>query len=306
MTIVCLAGGVGAAKFLDGLCSIRDQQDIHIIVNTGDDSLFYGLYICPDIDIVMYTLAGIVNQKKGWGIKHDSFTTLHAMERFLGPQWFNLGDNDMATSIFRTHLLQEGLSLTEITQKIAENLHIQAHIYPMCNEKVPTILETDEGILEFEEYFVHRHCEPRIIRIIHQNIEKATLQPSVERLLQTCEKIIICPSNPFVSINPILAIPSMRQILQQQKQKVYAISPIVGGQALKGPLKKMLDQFNIPPTCESIARIYHDIMEHFVIDVCDAQYQAQIEQLGIHVHVFPTIMKSKKRKKELAQFLLSI
>jgi LPPG:FO 2-phospho-L-lactate transferase len=304
--IVALAGGVGGAKLVEGFYHAMDPTQLHVIINTGDDDNFYGLHISPDIDTMIYTLANKVNRKKGWGLRKESFITLRYLERFYGKAWFGLGDKDLATHLFRTESLKQGRSLTEATQTIAQKFGIKAYLYPMSNFAVKTIVETEMGKLPFQEYFVKYRHEPKVLGINFHGVENAHLEPQVIDILHNADKIIICPSNPWLSIAPILHIPPIKQILTQLRSKVYVVSPIVDGKALKGPTRRIMDSFGLSPTCVEIAKYYQKFAGHIIIDPSDQTLKPEIELLGMNCEIFPIILRNRTSKKNLAQYLLDL
>jgi len=303
---IVLAGGVGAAKFIEGLVDVVDPSQLKIIINTGDDIELFGLKICPDIDIITYTLAGLVDKQKGWGFREETFNCLNMLKRYYDQGWFNTGDKDLATHIYRTDLFKQGYSKTEITSQIAKKLGVKAHLIPMCNEDVQTYLETDIGIIHFEEYYIKHECSPTIKNIIYRGIKNAKLPNMISQYLDKAKKVIICPSNPIVSIGTILNVPGFRDLLNKVKEKVYGISPIVQGATIKGPADKLMASLDLDVSCVGVANYYQDILGHFIIDLKDRSQKKEIEKLGIKVSCFDTIMESMVKKKNLAQFLIDL
>jgi len=301
-----LAGGVGAAKFIEGLANVIDPALLKIVINTGDDIELYGLQICPDIDIITYTLAGIVDKEKGWGFKDESFNCLQSLKQFYDFKWFNLGDKDLATHIYRTDLFKKGFSKAEITVKIAEKMGIISHLIPMTNEKVQTMITTDSGEMHFEEYFIRYNCSPRILDIKFKGIEKAKPVKGVLDYIKHAERVLICPSNPVVSIGTILTIPGIRKTLKDIKQKVIAISPIIEGATVKGPADKMMKYLGLEVSCVGVAHYYRDIIGHFIIDNKDCALKPTIKEIDINTYCFDTLMVSKEKKKELANFIVNL
>jgi len=304
--ITALGGGVGASRLLLGLYGIADPAVLTVIVNTGDDIELHGLKISPDLDIVTYTLAGIVDPAKGWGMRGETF---HALKRLAGygrADWFNLGDRDLATHIHRTALLAEGKTLAEATELIRTALGVRARILPMSNDPVPTIIESNEGPLHFQEYLVKRRAEPVVKGVRFEGVEAAHPAPGVLEAIREASRIIICPSNPLISIGPILAVPSVRGQLRVRKTHVFAVCPIVGGKSLKGPSDKMLTQSGHEATALGVAKLYADFTGTFVIDRADQAEAAAISALGIKVAVLPTVMKTRAQKHKLARALLQL
>jgi LPPG:FO 2-phospho-L-lactate transferase len=305
LKITALAGGVGASKLLLGLYEVMDPRDLTIIVNTGDDIMLHSLKISPDLDIVTYTLAGIVDSKKGWGFRGETFHALKRLAVFGPPNWFNLGDRDLATHIHRTVMLAEGKTLSQAADSIRNGLGVKSRILPMSDDPVPTIIDSNEGPLHFQEYLVKRRAEPIVRGIRFARVESARPAPGVLEALSTAERIIICPSNPLISIGPILAVPGVRKQLQQHKERVFAVCPIVGGKSLKGPSDKMLAQLGHQPTAFGVAKLYADFTGTFVIDPADKSQAAAISALGMKVVILPTVMKTLAQKSKLARALLS-
>lgn len=306
LKITALAGGIGAAKFLLGLTRVMPAEDLHIIANTGDDIELFGLRISPDIDTVTYTLAGVINQAFGWGLAGDTFESLKWLARYGEPVWFNLGDRDLATHIYRTNALRQGKSLTEVTRQIAASLGVSAKIIPMTDSYTPTRVLTDEGELHFQEYFVGRRCEPRVAGIRFADIEAAKPAEGVIESILQADAVIVCPSNPFISIGPILAVPGIRQALQQTEAKVLAITPIIAGQALKGPAADMLRDLGHEVSARGVAAIYQDFVKLFVLDEADASLQQAIEDSGMRVALLNTVMQTLEDKERLARQVLQL
>src|SRR5713101_5783572 len=240
LEITALAGGVGASKLLLGLYEVMDPSLLTIIVNTGDDIVLHGLKISPDLDIVTYTLAGVVDTKKGWGLRAETFHALKHLAGYSRPNWFNLGDRDLATHIHRTALLGEGKTLSQAADSIRTALRVKSRILPMSDDPIPTMIDSNEGPLHFQEYLVKRRTEPVVKGIRFAGVESAQPAPGVIEAIRAADRIIICPSNPLISIGPILTVPGIREALRARKESVFAVCPIVGGKSLKGPSDKML------------------------------------------------------------------
>jgi LPPG:FO 2-phospho-L-lactate transferase len=304
--VVALAGGVGASKLLLGLYDVMDPAALTVIVNTGDDLELHGLNISPDLDIVTYTLAGIVDSAKGWGIRGETF---HALKRLAGygrANWFNLGDRDLATHIHRTALLAEGKTLSEAADAIRAALGVKSRILPMSDDAVPTMIDSNEGPLHFQEYLVKRRAEPVVKGIRFAGAESARPAPGVLEAIRDAERIIICPSNPLISIGPILAIPGVREQLRAEKKKVFAVCPIVGGKSLKGPSDRMLAQQGHEATASGVAKLYADFTGTLIIDTADKALAGTITALGMKVAILPTVMKTRSQKRRLARALLRL
>jgi LPPG:FO 2-phospho-L-lactate transferase len=306
LKITALAGGVGASKLLLGLYEVMDPRDLTIIVNTGDDITLHGLKISPDLDIVTYTLAGIVDTKKGWGFRGESFHALKRLAVYGRANWFNLGDRDLATHIHRNAMLAEGKSLSQAADSIRTALGVKSLILPMSDDPVPTIIDSNEGPLHFQEYLVKRRTEPVVRAIRFDGVESARPAPGVLEAIAAADRIIICPSNPLISIGPILAVPGVREQLRAHKEKVFAVCPIVGGKSLKGPSDKMLTQLGHKSTALGVAKLYADFTGTFVIDPGDKSQASAISALGMKVAIIPTVMKTPSQKRKLARVLLSL
>ncbi len=303
---VILAGGVGASKFIQGIAPLVDPHQLKIIVNTGDDIELFGLKICPDLDIITYTLANLIDKEKGWGYINETFNCLNILKKYYELDWFGLGDKDLATHIYRTDLFKKGYAKTQITQKICLKLGINHEIFPMCNEQVETLIKTIDKLMHFEEYYIKYSSEPEIIGIEFKGIKNAKMIPAVEKYLENAKKIIICPSNPIVSIGTILSVGEMRKILMNYRDKVYAISPIVKNAPIKGPADKLLKYYGLEVSCVGVAKYYKDIMKHFIIDELDRSRINEIENLGINAYCFDTMMTNQMKKENLARHVLSL
>ncbi len=304
--IVCLAGGVGASKLLLGLYEVTNPRALTIIVNTGDDIVLHGLKISPDLDIVTYTLAGIVDPAKGWGFRGETFHALERLALFGRENWFNLGDRDLATHIHRTALLSGGKTLTEAAESIRTALGVKAKILPMSNQPIPTLIDSNEGPLHFQEYLVKRRARPIVRGIRFENVETAVPAPDVLQVIREADRILIGPSNPLISIGPILAVPGIRDALRARKNDVVSLCPIVGGKSLKGPSDKMLAQLGHQSSAAGVAELYADFTGTFVIDTQDKAQQEKIQSLGMQVAVMPTVMKTRAQKRKLARALLRL
>jgi LPPG:FO 2-phospho-L-lactate transferase len=299
--VVTLAGGVGAARFLDGLTRVLPPERIFIIGNTGDDAEIHGLHISPDLDTVMYTLAGLANPQHGWGIRGDSFHCLEALGRMGADTWFQLGDRDLATHLYRTERLRQGATLSEVTADMAAALQVRAAIVPMSNDRVRTRICTPSGELEFQTYFVKRRARDTVAGVRFDGAPEAKPAPGLLDAVAQAEAIILCPSNPFISIGPILAIPGIREALRNKREQVTAISPIVGGRALKGPAAKMMKSMGLRSAAVEVAKLYADFAGVFVLDEEDRKQAAQVEALGIRPVVTDTIMHGLRERKALAR-----
>ncbi|HWQ03534.1 MAG TPA: 2-phospho-L-lactate transferase [Candidatus Nitrosotenuis sp.] len=305
MKITALAGGVGASKLLAGLVRVMDPAELTIVVNTGDDIELHGLRISPDLDIVTYTLAGAVNPETGWGLAGDTFRALDILQHYGGEDWFHLGDRDLATHIFRTALLRKGKTLSDAADAIRRAWGVAARILPMCEEFVPTMLDTNRGTMHFQEYLVKHRAVP-VVRAIHfQGVERSTPARGVLEAIAEANSIIICPSNPLISIGPILAVPGIRDALRARRDQVIAVNPIVGGRSLKGPSDRMLEQLGHEVSAVAVARMYADFAGAMVVDIADACDRRKLESLKMRVHVCSTVMRDQDHKERLAADMLA-
>ncbi len=302
MKIVALAGGVGGAKLADGLAQILPPGDLTIIVNTGDDFEHLGLYICPDLDTVCYTLAGLENPETGWGQADESWQALGSLTQLGGPDWFRLGDRDLGTHLERTRRLRTGQSLSQITHDFCTAWQIGPTVLPMSDDPVPTIVLSDEGELPFQEYFVHRRCEPKVTGFRFQGVEQAGPAPGVVAAIQEGDLVVICPSNPWVSIDPILALPLIKSALKTRS--VIAVSPIIGGKAVKGPVVKMYQELGIWPSALAVANHYRGLIDGFILDQVDAALESEIQKLDVLTLCTDSLMTSKTQRKCMAQEVL--
>jgi LPPG:FO 2-phospho-L-lactate transferase len=305
MKIVALAGGVGGAKLAHGLAQLLKPEELTIIVNTGDDFEHYGLYICPDLDTVCYTLAGIANPETGWGRVNETWNVMENISRLGGLDWFRLGDQDLGTHLERTRRLKDGDSLSEITRSLSRAWDIKPTILPMSDQPVRTIVDTDEGELAFQEYFVHRRCEPRVKGFRFDGTDQAEPAPGAREAIESADAIVICPSNPWVSIDPILKVFSNQERGLGEGKKVIAVSPIIGGETVKGPAAKMYRELGLEPSALAVANHYRGLVTHFVMDAIDAQLIESVRGLNMQVHVTKTVMKSHEDRKLLAEDTLN-
>ncbi|KON31730.1 2-phospho-L-lactate transferase [miscellaneous Crenarchaeota group-1 archaeon SG8-32-3] len=302
--ITALAGGVGAAKFLTGLVKLVNGKDLTIIVNTGDDIELFGLHVSPDVDIVTYTLAGIVDEEKGWGIKGDTFRCLEELRKFSREAWFNLGDKDLATHMFRTALLKNGLTLSNVTVQISQALGLDVAILPMTDDKFETRIMTANGSIHFEDYLVKRGAKDRVLGVEFLGAESANPATGVVESIMDAKLVVICPSNPIVSIGTILAVKGVRDAIRRTEAKKVAVSPIIAGAPVKGPADKLLRGLGHEVSAYSVAKLYSDFLDTFILDLSDSAEKDKIEKLGIEVKVTNTIMKSLEDKIQLARTVL--
>ena len=303
--ITALAGGVGAARFLTGLVQLIKPEDLTVIVNTGDDINLFGLHISPDIDIVSYTLSGSVNEEKGWGLKGDTFECLNMLKRYNQESWFNLGDKDLATSILRTKMLKKGFTLSQATVSVGAYLGLKMKILPMTDDRFATYVKTVNGTMHFEEYLVKRGAQDKVVGIEYVGVEQAKPALGVIEAIMNSELVIICPSNPIVSVGTILSIAGVREALKKTKAKKVAVSPIVAGAPIKGPADKLLSGLGFEVSAFSLAKLYSDFLDVFVLDNADAAEKSRIEALGLEAKVTNTIMKDNESKIGLAKIVLN-
>jgi LPPG:FO 2-phospho-L-lactate transferase len=301
MRIVALAGGVGAARFLSGLVQVVRPEDLTIIVNTADDFRWMGLHVSPDIDTVTYTLAGLAHSSRGWGIEGDSFLCLDRLGQLGGAAWFAVGDRDLATHLFRTGEMSRGERLSAITSRVAAALGVRSRILPMTDDPVPTEVQTTEGSLPFQDYFVRRQCVPQVTGIRFADIDNARPAPGVIDALETAEAVIICPSNPLISIGPILSVPEIRPALGRLTARRVAVTPLVEGRAVKGPTAKMMREMGLDASARGVARLYRDVIDAFILDSRDAVEQDSIAEMGLRVLTLDTVMASPAARARLAQ-----
>ena len=281
-------------------------DDVTAIVNTGDDMAnFMGLYISPDLDIITYTLAGIVDPEKGWGIRGDTFHGLGMLKQLGFDTWFNLGDQDLGTHLARTAMLQQGLSLSRATKALSQSLGVRCTILPMTETWVPTRILTDVGLIHFEEYMVKRQCRDSVEDVMFDGIDQASPAPGVLDAIEAADLLIICPSNPIVSIGPILAVPGIRDAVKQAKAPCVAISPIIGGKPVKGPADKLMVGKGIEASAKGVAELYREFLDVLVIDHVDEKLKTEITALGVQVVLEETMMTSLDRKQRLAQTVLN-
>jgi LPPG:FO 2-phospho-L-lactate transferase len=302
--VVALAGGVGGAKLAYGLAQIVAPENLTIIVNTGDDFEHLSLHISPDVDTVMYTLAGIANPKTGWGVKDESWSTMAALARYGGPTWFQLGDRDLATHLLRTQWLREGYPYTWVTKELCRRLGVRCTILPMTEDLVRTMVQTEDGELAFQEYFVEKQWQPVVKSIRFAGVEVAQPSREVVSAVRIADVIVFCPSNPLVSLDPILGLPNMRRIIAASRAPKVAVSPIVGGQALKGPAAKIMTELSMEVSPVGVARHLREVLTGFVLDHVDEAYQDMITDMGLRTLVTGTVMLNNEDRVKLAREVL--
>lgn len=305
--ILALAGGVGGAKLAHGLTRILDPSELVIAVNTGDDFLHLNYFICPDLDSVLYKLAGINDTERGWGIRDETWNFMESLKKVGGEDWFQLGDKDLATHVERTRRLSEGQTLSEVTQALCQQHDVRHTIIPMTDHRVGTVVDTKDGDFFFQDYFVRLRCAPEFTGVHYKGMEDAVPAPFFNQALNSpdLQAIIFCPSNPFVSIDPILSIPGVSDAIRQTEVPIVAVSPIIGGRAVKGPAAKMMQELGLPVSATGIAEHYGDLIDGLVIDEQDASLSAQILPTGTGVQVTNTLMKSAEDEKNLAETALN-
>jgi LPPG:FO 2-phospho-L-lactate transferase len=298
-----MAGGVGGAKLLVGLQKILGGE-LTAIVNTGDDATMYGVHVSPDVDIVTYWLAGIADTKRGWGIRGDSFNVVRAFESLGYETWFKLGDRDFATCLYRTERLRAGATLTSVTDDVRRALRVQARVLPASDDPIRTQIVTSTGAtLEFQEYFVRERCEPAVADVLISGIGEAKPGPGVIEAIESADRVIVCPSNPILSIGPILALPEVREALRAHPH-ITAVTPIVRGSALKGPADRLLESLGHSRSASGVARMYADFLDHFVVDATDPDEITTVKELGVHAVGRNTIMSDPEASTRLARELL--
>jgi LPPG:FO 2-phospho-L-lactate transferase len=304
--IVVLTGGTGGAKFVDGLRQIVPAKDLTIIVNTGDDLEWWGLYVSPDLDSITYVLAGLLSKERGWGVKGDTFFCLQAMGELGEPIWFHTGDRDLAVHLLRTKLLRQGKTLTEVATEIATSMGVQARILPMCNARVETRVDTPIGELSFEEYFVQRWYQDPVNSVRFAGAEKAEPAPGVIDAIMSATVVLLAPSNPVTSIGPILAVPGIIDALKQTNAPIAAISPIVGAKSVSGPADVLMAAQGLPVSIAGVAQAYREFLDILVVDNRDAKAAGELQQPGLRVHCANTIMTTADEKADLARQVLSL
>jgi LPPG:FO 2-phospho-L-lactate transferase len=299
-----LAGGTGAAKFLRGLVKVVPQEDIHVIVNVGDDTTIWGLHVSPDIDSVVYGLSGKLDTERGWGLRDETFRCLEEMVSYEMPVWFRLGDRDLATHITRTELLRSGLTLSEATARMAAALGIKASLLPATDDPVRTKIETSSGLLDFQEFFVREHWAPAVRSVTYAGASDARSPAAVLDSIHNSKLVIIAPSNPITSIGPILAVHDIREALRCTRAEVVAISPLIGAAAVSGPAAKLIEACGYEVSAAGVARYYHEFLDNIVIDTVDAGLASSIRFETIGVQVTSILMSDDAEAARLAKFVI--
>ena len=304
--IIALSGGVGGAKLCLGLHQICEPEELYFIANTGDDFLYLGFYISPDVDTLVYTLAGVNNTKTGWGRTDETWKTHNVLGELGADNWFKLGDKDLALHLYRSKALRNGKGLTSITQDIANRFHIKATVLPMSDHMIQTVIDTNKGLLSFQEYFVKQASKPKIKSISFKSNNPEPTAEVTETLMDPDLKgIIICPSNPYLSIDPILSIEKIRRSIAESKKPRVAVSPLINGQSVKGPTTKIMDELGLKTNVLTIAQHYKDYVDGIVIDTSDQGYIGQIESMGIHVKLSNIMMNNDDDKKRVAEDVIN-
>ncbi len=308
--LAALAGGVGAARFLCGLVDVVTPGDVTVVVNTGDDDEFHGLWVCPDLDSVTYALAGANNPETGWGLAGETFDTMQALERYGTPTWFRLGDRDLATHLYRSARRRAGASLTTITEEIAAAWGLTTRLLPMSDERVATriTVRAPDGTpdeLAMQEWFVRDRAEPPVLSVRFDGADRSRPAPGVLEALGDAETILICPSNPVISIAPILAVRGIRDLLRARRDRVVGVSPIIGDRPVKGPADRLMGPLGIEVSCVGVARAYRDICATLVIDAADAAAAPRVEALGVRAAVADTLMRDARIAAALARDTLA-
>ncbi|HEY3303828.1 MAG TPA: 2-phospho-L-lactate transferase [Candidatus Binatia bacterium] len=304
--LVVLTGGTGGAKLVQGLGLESDPEKLLIVCNTGDDFVLYGLNISPDLDTIAYTLAGVADTEKGWGIQGDTFAALEWLEKYGGENWFKLGDRDLATHIARTRLLREGLTLAQATERICKSLGVRAALLPMSNERVETRIQTPAGEISFQEYFVKLHWSVDVSGVAYAGAEASSPTPGVLEAIRDANGIIVCPSNPVTSIGPILAVPGIRAALKETRAPVVAVSPIIGGAPVSGPADKLMAAVGMDASAFGVAKGYAGLVDLFALAPEDRDWRTRIEALGVKTAEQPIRMNSLDDKRRLARELLAL
>jgi LPPG:FO 2-phospho-L-lactate transferase len=305
MKVALLAGGTGGTKLAHGFAMLEPSVELSVIANVADDLELHGLHVSPDIDALLYTLAALIDAERGWGVANDTYSAHAIFARYGEPVWFTLGDADLATHVTRTRLLSEGRSLTDATATMAASLGIGSRILPATDERCRTIVLTDDGPLEFQEYFVRHRQDPDVRGVRLDGIEDARPTPAVLAAIGDADLLVIGPSNPIVSIGPILALEGVREAILAVPRRV-GLSPIIGGRALKGPAARMLASLGHEPSAVGVARIYADLLTHWVIDATDAELAPRVRESGVEPVVLDTIMAANEDRARLAGELLAI
>lgn len=308
--LTALAGGVGAARFLRGLVAVVPPDTVTVVVNTGDDDVFHGLHVSPDLDSVTYTLAGADNPETGWGLEGETFQTMDALERYGRPTWFRLGDRDLATHLHRTERLRAGASMSQVTAEIATAWGVHSRLLPMTDDRVATRITVGTAAggteeLAMQDWFVRRRAEPPVVAVHFEGADASLPAPGVVDAIHDAETVLVCPSNPVISIGPILAVPGVRDALVQRRDRVVAVSPIVAGAPVRGPADRLMGPLGIEVSCVGVARAYGDFCAALVIDSKDAHLAPEVEALGVRAVIADTVMRDARVAAALARHTLA-
>jgi len=304
--LAALAGGVGAARFLRGLVQVVPPEEITVVVNTGDDDWFHGLLVCPDLDTVTYTLAGAENPDTGWGLAGETFAAIDALDRYGSPTWFRLGDQDLATHLYRTERLRDGAPLSAVAAEIARAWGVTSRLLPMSDDPISTRIDVraaDGSVTELhmQEWFVRERAEPPVVAVRFDGVDRAAPAPGVLEVLHEADTVVVCPSNPVISIGPILAVPGVREALRARRERVVGVSPIIAGAPVKGPADRLMDPLGMEVSCVGVARAYRDFCSALVIDAGDATRAPEVDALGVHSVVADTLMRDARVAAALAR-----
>jgi LPPG:FO 2-phospho-L-lactate transferase len=302
--VAVLCGGIGGVKLVEGLQELLPAEALSVVCNTGDDQEFWGLHVSPDVDTVLYTLAGLINREQGWGLDSESFQALELLERYGEPTWFKLGDRDLATHVLRTELLRQGVRLTEITADLAGRLGIGCQVIPMSDDRLRTKVVTPDGVLDFQDYFVRRRYEPPVDEVRYEGADKAMPSPEAVAAILSATTIILAPSNPIASIGPMLAVSGLRQALAQASGMRIAVSPLIGGEAIKGPTVPMMQAAGLAISPVGVSQAYDGLIDAMVIDRQDVAYKPTLEEHGLKVLVTDTVMEGFEGRLRLAAEVL--
>lgn len=305
LNVVAVAGGVGGSKLVNGLAQVIKPENLFIIANTADDFSHLSLSISPDLDTIMYTLAGINNRATGWGLEGETWQTMDALARLNGPVWFKLGDSDIATHLLRTQWLQNGYPLSWVTAQLCRRLNIKSTLMPMTDDAVRTIVHTDQGKLAFQEYFVRWQCQPTVQRLEFEGAENAAVSRDILSAIRMADVIVFAPSNPLLSIDPVLALSSLRRLIAAAQAPKVAVSPIIGGQAVKGPAAKIMQELSMDVSPVGVAAHLSDVLTHFVFDDADEIHEQRVAGLGLQTYLTDTFMRSTDDQARLARETLA-
>jgi LPPG:FO 2-phospho-L-lactate transferase len=302
LRVVALAGGTGSAKLLRGLSALG--VDLTVVANVGDNVWMHGLYVCPDLDIAMYTLAGLADRRRGWGIDGDTFRTLAQLGQIGEPTWFALGDMDIATQLARTRMLREGLTLTSVTEKLRKAFHVAQTILPLTDDPVETRILTPAGYVHLQEFWVRDRGRPAVRGVVYKGASQARFTEDVEEAIKRADRIVLCPANPVTSIGPMLAVPEFSRRLSRTKARVTALSPMVGRAPFCGPAAKLMKAVGMRPDSVGVAQIYSEFLDSLIINRSDAGLAGEVEELGIKCVLSDTLMRDRSDEERLSKELM--